>query len=181
MRRTEITFGLVVLGLGLLFLIGALFKVDIWGLICPVVLIGVGIVLIYRTRQDPSSGNLKIRFVGDIRRGGVWLAQDEEIWGFVLDTRLDFTEADLEDGETTLRIGAFVNDFRVTVPEQIGIAVQSMAFMTESRILGEKQETFFIPFQWQSPNFEASIKKIVLKPTCFVSEIRIEQVHIDAQ
>ena len=180
MRRSEIVFGSIILGVGALLLVGAIFDIDIWGLICPAGLIGLGIWLIYRTRKDPSEGDVNIKFVGDIRRSGMWQPRNEETWGFVLDSRLDFTEADLPDGETVFRVGAFVNDVRATVPADVGIAVYSMAFMTETRINGEKQETFFIPFTWESDNFAAATKKIVFKPTCFVSEIKVEQIGIEA-
>jgi predicted membrane protein len=176
MRRSEIIIGSIVLGVGVLLLIGAIFDIDIWGLLCPAGLIGLGVWLIYRTRKDPREGDVNIKFVGDIRRSGSWQPQSEETWGFVLDSRLDFTEADLPAGETVLRVGAFVNAVKATVPANVGVAVQSMAFFTESRINGEKQETFFIPFTWESDNFTSAAKKIVLKPTCFVSEIKVEQV-----
>ena len=47
-----------------------------------------------------------------------------------------------------------------------------------SRINGEKQETFVMPFSWESDNFTTAAKKIMLKPICFVSEIKVEQVDI---
>jgi predicted membrane protein len=177
MRKSETVIGLIILGLGILLLIGAIFDFDIWGLICPTGLIGLGIWLIYRTRKGSDNGDVKIRFIGDIRRRGIWQTKNEETWGFVLDTILDFTDAELPEGTTTLRMGAFVNDVKAIIPSDLGIAVYSMAFMTESRIHGEKQETFFIPFHWESHNFDTAVKKIVLKPTCFVSEIKIEQME----
>jgi len=179
MRRSEIITGSIVLGVGILLFFGAVFNINIWGLICPAGLIALGIWLIYRTRQDPREGDLKIKFVGDIRRGGNWQPQSEEIWGFVLDSRLDFTEAELPEGETVIRVGAFVNDFKATVPADVGVAVYSMAFMTESRIQEEKQDTFFIPFSWESSNFATASKKILLKPICFVSEVKIEHMQIE--
>ncbi|MFC1997124.1 LiaF domain-containing protein [Chloroflexota bacterium] len=179
MRRSEIIIGSAVLGIGVLLLVGAVFNIDIWGLICPAGLIALGIWLIYRTRQDPRDGEINIKFVGDIRREGVWQVQNEETWGFVLESRLDFTEADLPEGQTIFRVGAFVNDIKATFPVDVGIAIYSMAFMTDSRIQGEKQETFFIPFTWESDNFESASKKVLIKPTCFVSEIKIEQVEIE--
>jgi predicted membrane protein len=175
MRKSEIIIGSIVLGVGALLLIGALFDVDIWGLICPAGLIALGVWLIYQTRKDPREGEIKIRFVGDIRRRGVWQSESEEIWAFVLDTVLDFTEADLPDGETTFRYGAFVNDIKVTIPSDIGVAVESMAFMTETRIFGASQQTFVVPYTWQSDNFASSLKKVIIKPMCFVAEVKIKQ------
>ena len=178
MRRSEVIIGGIILGIGVILLLGSLFNIDVWGLICPAGLIAVGILLIYRTRQDPGDRTLNIKFVGDIRRKADWVPQSEETWGFVLDSRLDFTNADLPDGETIFRVLCFVNDIKATFPADVGIAIYSLAFMTDSRILGEKQETFVIPFEWQSENYQTAVKKVVFKPTCFVSEIKLEQNRI---
>ena len=178
MRRSEIIIGAIILGIGVLIFIGAIFNIDVWGLICPGGLIALGVWLIFRTRQDPRDGDLHIKFIGDIRRDGVWEPQSEETWGFVLDSRLDFTNANLAEGETVFRVGAFVSDIKATIPADVGVAIFSMAFMTESRIQGEKQETFFIPYHWESANYKTAMKKVVLKPTCFVSEIKIEHREI---
>jgi lia operon protein LiaF len=181
MRRSEIIYGSIILGVGVLLLIGAIFNLNIWGILCPSGLIALGVWLIYRTRKDPREGDLDIKFVGDVRREGAWEAMSNETWGFVLDSRLDFSEADLPTGQTVFRVVAFVNDFKVIIPDNVGIAVNSMAFMTESKIQGEKQETFFIPYSWESENFDTASQKILLKPTCFVSEIKVDQVGIQAK
>jgi lia operon protein LiaF len=176
MRKSEIIIGSIVLGIGILLLIGAIFHIDIWGLICPAGLIALGIWLIYRTRQAPGGGNIKLRFVGDIRRRGNWQVEDEEIWGFVNDTLLDFTEASIPDGEITFRFGAFVNEIKIKATAEIGVAIHSMAFMTESRIHGPSEQTFFLPFEWQSDNFAAASKKVWIKPAAFYCEVKVEQV-----
>ena len=175
MRKSEIIFGSVILIAGALLLIGAIFDIDVWGLICPAGLIALGVWLIYRTRKDPREGDVKIRFVGDTRRRGVWQPESEEIWAFVLETVLDFTEAELPDGETTYRYGAFVNEFKVTVPTNIGVAIQSFAFVTETRLFGTHEQTIMVPFEWQSENFDTATKKVVLKPMCFYAEVKIQQ------
>jgi len=177
MRKSEFVIGTIVLGVGILLLLGAVFNIDIWGLICPAGLIGLGAWLIYRTRTEPGGAGVKIRFVGDIRRRGVWQVENEETWGFVLDTVLDFSEANLPDGETTIRFGAFVNEVKITVPPEIGVAVQSMAFMTEARINGPSEQTFFIPFEWKNDNYAAASKKVIIKPMSFVSEIKIKKAE----
>lgn len=178
MQRSEIITGSIVLGIGFVFLIGAIFNINIWGLICPASLIGLGILLIYRTRQNPREGELSIKFVGNINRDGVWQPQNEETLGFVLESRLDFTEADLPDGQTILQTSAFVNDIKATFSSDVGVAIHSIAFMTDSRVQNERRETFFIPFNWQSSNFENAPKKVLLKSTCFVSEIKVEIVAV---
>ncbi|HBY06320.1 MAG TPA: hypothetical protein DEH22_00460, partial [Chloroflexi bacterium] len=81
MRKSEIVFGSVILGVGVLLLLGALFHIDVWSLICPAGLIVIGVLLIYRTQKAPDSGNVKIRFVGDMRLTGNWHVQAEETWG----------------------------------------------------------------------------------------------------
>lgn len=181
MQRSEVVTGSIILGIGFIFLLAALFNVNIWGLVCPASLIGLGIWLIYRTRQDPREGELTIKFVGNIHRTGIWQPQHEEIWGFVLESRMDFTDAVFPNGQTTLRTRTFVNDIKATFPAEVGVAIHSTAFMTNSRIQNEKQETFFIPFNWESPNYEYAPQKVLLITTCFVSEIKVEIIDIQKQ
>jgi len=175
MRKSEIVFGSIILGVGVLLLVGAIFHIDIWGLICPAGMIALGAWLIYRTRRGPGGAEVNLRFVGDIRRRGAWTPQNEETWGFVLDTTLDFTQAELPPGETTFRTGAFVNDIKVTVPAEVGIALSSMAFLSETRINGQHEQTFFLPFEWQSDNYASASRKVIIRPFCFVAEVKISQ------
>ena len=60
MRRSEVVIGAIILGIGVLLLLGSLFDIDVWGLICPAGLIALGILLIFRTRQDPNDRAIKI-------------------------------------------------------------------------------------------------------------------------
>jgi lia operon protein LiaF len=173
MRKSEIIFGSIVLGMGVLLLFGAIFKVDVGRLICPAGLIALGVWLIYRTRRGPHHADVNLRFVGDIRRRGAWQVSDDETWGFVLDVNLDLREAALPEGETTFRVGAFVSDIDVILPAEVGIAITSMAFMTETRIDRQHDQQFFLPLEWQSANYASAARKINIKPTCFVAEIKI--------
>lgn len=151
MRKSEIIIGSAILGVGLLLFVGAILNIDIWGLICPAALIALGIWLIYRTRQDPRDGNINIKFVGDVRRQGPWQPKSEETWGFVLDSRLDFTEADIPDGETVFRVGAFVNDIKATIPTEVGVAIYSMAFMTNLASRAKSKRLSSFPFRGKAP------------------------------
>ena len=62
MRKSEIIIGGGVLSFGVLLFIGAIFDINVWGLLCPTCLIALGVWLIYRTRQDPASGDVTTEF-----------------------------------------------------------------------------------------------------------------------
>lgn len=176
MRKTELFFGAVVLGVGVLLLIGALFDIDTGSLICPGALILIGVWLIYRVQTAPQKTAVNFRLVWDFkRRQGVELLQSEEHWAFVNDLSLDLSQAVLAPGETSLRLGAFVNEIKLRVPADLGIAIDSMAFMTETRIFDDHQQTILSPFVWQSENYETADKKIIVRPISFYSEIRIRK------
>jgi predicted membrane protein len=175
MRKTELFFGAIVLGVGFLLLIGAVFDINVGGLICPSALILIGGWLIFRTQTAPEQTAVHYRFVGDFKRRRPWqLEQNEEHWAFVNDLKLDFSQAELLDGETSLRVGAFVNDLRIWVPPDLGVAINSMAFVTETRIYSERMQTILAPYTWQSDNYATATKKIILRPIGFFSEIRIK-------
>ncbi|MBN1668230.1 MAG: hypothetical protein JW862_14150 [Anaerolineales bacterium] len=176
MRKTELFFGAVVLGVGILLLIGAYFDIDTGSLICPGALILIGVWLIYRVQTAPEKTAVNFRLVWDFKsRHGIELLQDEEHWAFVNDVALDLSQAELAPGETSLRLGAFVNEIKLHVPADLGIAIDSMAFVTETRIFDDRQQTILAPYNWQSDNYTTASKKIILRPLGFYCEIRIRR------
>ena len=180
MRKTELYFGVGILVVGVLLLIGALFKIDVGALLCPSVLILIGVWLIFRMQTAPDKTDLHFHFTWDLKRRHAWqVAGDQEHWSFVNDTDLDLSQADLAEGENSLRLGAFVNDLKIWVPPDVGLAIESMAFMTEVRIFGEHQQTFIAPYTWQSDNFATATRKLILRPVCFVATIRVKSSELE--
>ena len=68
-------------------------------------------------------------------------------------------------------------DVRLRLPQQVGCSISSVAFLSETRIMGNKQDTFVAPFEYTSPGYESAERKIRLETWFFVANIRLEQVE----
>ena len=174
MKRNQVIFGAMLLGLGLLLLLGAVLKINVWSLMCPLLLIAAGVWLLLKPRLEDMPFNL--RLVGNIRRQGTWQVGPEDIWLFVGDVVLDMSEAVIPDGETDLKIQGFVGSVKLRVPQGIGIALNSSAFVTDVTMEGRKQNSFITPVIEKSAEYDTSVKKLNLETLHFVGEIKIDRV-----
>ena len=142
----------------------------------PLLLIGLGVLFLFRPQMISSDAAVQQKLLGDIRLDGEWQVTDEEIWLLVGDVRIDLTQAQIPAGETKFRIFGFVGDVRMIVPAGVGISVQSNAFVTDSRVLGEKRERFLAPMHFATDDYETAERKIRLETGYFVADIKVKQV-----
>ncbi len=173
--RTQIIIGVVILGLGLLLLVGNLADIDIWGYLWPLVLIGLGVYLVVRSQGSGRGGPVDFHVLGDVYRTGRWAVQDEEIWCVIGDINLDLTNAIIPVGERTIKLRGFVGDVDITVPQDVGIAATSTAFVTDARSFGHKQDYFLTPYESESENFREAGRKIRVESLYFVSSLRLRR------
>jgi lia operon protein LiaF len=172
--RGRIYLGILIIGIGLVFLIGTVFRVNVWAFCFPLGLIGVGVWLLIRPSMVGPETAIRQKVLGDIRRDGAWDVVDEEIWIGVGDVRLDMTAASIPAGETKLRLFGFVSDVDLIVPEGVGLSVSSTAFLTEGKLFGEKRESFVVPLQFESDDYELAERKIKLEAYFFVHELDVK-------
>jgi hypothetical protein len=174
-NQGQIIFGLVIIVAGVVFLAGVLFDIDT-GLLClPTFLILAGVLLLLRPWMAGPDAGLQLAFFGPVRRYGAWQVAEEEIWLIVGDVNLDLTEAVIPLGETRIRIFSFVSTIRLVVPEGIGVAVASTAFVTDSRFFGRKHDQFLTAPPLTSDDYETAERKIRLEPTMFVADVKVRR------
>ena len=174
-NKWQVYIGSVIVVIGLMFLIGAIFDVDVGAFCWPVGLIALGVWLLLRPRLVGPDTAVRLILLGDVRRYGDWQVSDEEIWIGVGDVRLDLSGADIPPGETTIRVFGFVGDVRLVVPEDVGLSVSSMAAVTDARIFGQKREGIFFPVHFTSEDYETAERKIRLETVRFVVDLRIRR------
>jgi len=162
--------------IGLMFLIGSIFKVDVGAFCFPVGLILLGVFLLLRPQLVGPDTSVQLRLLGDVRRSGNWQVAEEEIWIGVGNVKLDMTEADIPVGETRIRVFGFVGDVRLLVPEKVGVSVSSESFFTDARVLGRKRDSFLAPMRFASENYETAERKVQLEMSYFVGNLRVGQV-----
>jgi len=176
MKKWQIIFGITLILLGLFSLLNVLFEIDLGRFIFPMILIGIGVLIIFRNQLADPNVEVRMPFIGDFRKSGSWLAGKHEIWWFVGETRLDFSEAKFPDGEANIKIIGFVNDVKILLPEDIGMKLTSLAFLNDYRGLERREERFLGIIEQRTKNFELAEKKVNIQVTSFVSEIHVKAV-----
>jgi lia operon protein LiaF len=175
-NQGQIFFGILIILVGLMFLIGNVFNVNVWTFCWPLGLILLGVWLILRPQLVSPDTAVRQKLLGDIHRDGVWQVANEEIWVGVGDVDLDMTSADIPVGETRLRVFGFVGDVSLLVPKGVGVSVSSMAFVTDAKVLGQREEGLLSPVHVVSDDYETAERRVRLEMTSFAADLRVKQV-----
>ena len=181
--KGQIIFGLVILLVGLALLIDNLFHISIWSFFWPLTIIALGVWMILRPRgvsrpRGVGSGvRVWQRLLGDVRRRGDWQVTDEEFWHLIGDVRLDMTEAQIPEGETTIRIYGLVGSLRLVVPEGVGVSVVSTAFVTDARVFGQKTDNVLSPYKYQSEDYSTAERRIRIESSRFIADLRVNRAE----
>jgi predicted membrane protein len=174
MKRWQIIIGISLLVLGLFALLEVLTGVDLWGLIFPLLLIGIGILLIFRPRVAGKQIQVETPILGDVRKKGAWQVAEHEIWLLVGTTRLDFTNAEFTDGEGQIKLFGFVNDLKIILPADVALRIYSSSFVSEFKAPEGKQERIMSELSYETPGYETAEKRVRIQALGFVSEIQIK-------
>ncbi len=174
MKRWQIVVGIILIVLGLISLFEVVFDISVGRFIGPLILMGLGLLLLLRPQMAGPDVDVKMTFFGEIRKTGVWDVRNIELWSFVGETRLDFTDAIFHDRENTIKLIGFVKEVRIILPDGVGIEVESAAFVSEVKAPEGKQERFIGAMQYRSPNYDSVEKHVLIHTTAFVSEIMIK-------
>lgn len=174
MKRWQIFLGLVLILLGLFSIVNTLFEINVWRFVGPLVLIGLGVLLILRPQMVGPGVEVKEPVLGDIKRAGAWEVTDQEIWWFVGGNRLDFTDAIFIEDQITIKIIGFVTEVRITLPEDVGLKINAVGFYTEFKGFDYKEERFVSMVDYLSPNYHEMKKQVQLETVAFVSDIKVK-------
>ncbi len=175
----QLIFAVVVIAIGAVLMADNVLDVDVWSLAWPIGIISLGVLLLLRPKLIGSDATVRQKLVGDIRRRGDWQVADEEIWLGVGDIKLDMSSADIPLGETCIRVYSFVADVRLNVPQDVGVALSSNAFYTESRMFGKKRESILAQVNLASDDYETAERKVRLEMSTFVADVRVRRVQAD--
>ena len=175
-KQTQLFLGSVLIGFGVLVLLSNIFNIDFGAICWPSVLILIGVLLILRPRLAPEGTDVRMLLFGDLRRSGVWEVKDQEIWSFVGDVDLDFSQANFPADEVNIQLFRFVGDVDIIVPEDVGISISSTGFVTEGRLEGKKRGGFLTPIRYTSENYEAAAKRFHLEMISFVADLKVIRV-----
>ncbi len=173
-NRTTLVIGIGLVTIGVIAIFNTLFHVNLWSILMPLLIIGIGFFIILRPKTLDADTHLVFKPLGDIDFSGAWQVSPQEIWFFVGDTSLDFRQALIPEGVTHIKLFSFVGDIRIREPQAAGLQVSSKAFITDSNLHGHKQDHFLTSVNYTSPDYEIQSKKILVDSWFFVGEIRVE-------
>jgi lia operon protein LiaF len=174
-KKTQIVVGVVIITWGLLLLIGNLLQINIWAYVWPLILIGLGVWLL--TRPHKQGRYTHVVLLGDQRRRGAWQVRDEDLFSLIGDVTLDLTEAEIPVGETTLRMQGFVNSVVVKVPDDVGLAITSTAFVTSAYVFGHKRDYILTPYELETDNYHEVDRRVRLELVYFVADLKVRRVE----
>jgi predicted membrane protein len=174
MKRWQIILGTILISLGIFALVEALFEIDLWRYIWPLILVGLGLLLIFRPRMAGPGVNVQMPIHADVKMKGRWTATKHEIWTFVGSIRLDFTDAEFPEGEAVIKVFGFVPDITVIVPDDVILDVDSSAFVSEIKTPEGKSERFLAPLEYHRGDSPDALKKVTLQTAAFVSEVKVK-------
>jgi hypothetical protein len=174
-NRGQLILGIVLVVLGVLFLLGTLFDVNVGAICWPAGLIVLGVWLVLRPSLTGPGTASDVVLLGELRRRGRWAARNEEIWLGIGDADIDFSEADIPSGETRVQIFCFVGDVDVFVPAGVGAAVHVGGFVVDSVLFGRDYETFLSPVDVTGEDYAAAERRVRVEMTGFVCDLKVKQ------
>jgi hypothetical protein len=172
-NRGLILFGGFLITLGLMSAISTIFDINIWAFCLPTVLILLGVLLLIGPRVGFPAEGTNIRPLASIIRRDSWQVRDEEIWTFVGDIRMDFSQAEIPSGLTRIRIIGFVGDVNLYIPDDVDFAIESTAFLNTTKVMGVKRDLFLTTFRDQSLGFDSAERKFKIEMLYFVNDLDV--------
>jgi lia operon protein LiaF len=172
-NRGELYLGGALVLVGLLLTLGSVLRVSVAVFVWPLAFILLGVWFIVRPRSAPGGRAVTMKILGDVKRRGQWAVADEEIWLLIGDIDLDLSQAQVPPGETRLSAYGFVGDVELTVPEDVGLRIRSTAFVSDSKVLGGKEESFIAPYRYITPGYDTMPRRLSLDTVHFVCDLRV--------
>jgi len=163
---------LLLIVFGALLLVGNISGIDTGRLFWPLLLVVGGLVLILRPQSVFSPG-IHYRGLGGMERYGQWDVNDEDIRMFVGEVDLDFEDANLADGVTTVQVSAFVSDTSLRVPADVGLRLVSNAFVTSASVNGDKHDYVMSNMRYESDNYPGATKQLNINFSAFVNDLTL--------
>ena len=166
-------FAIFLISIGAVMLVAIFADFDAGAVFWPLVMIFLGLWFIFRPASSAHERAFKLSFATDIDKQGEWQVEDEDILAFAHEIDYDLTDADIPPGETQIRLTAFATELRLRMREDVGLAVHSNAFVTESKLFGAQEEHIMMGFHYTSPDYDSADRKIRIEINSFAVEIKI--------
>jgi hypothetical protein len=169
-------WGLLLVGLGVILLLGSIFEIDLGAFCWPIGLILVGVWLVLRPNTAPAGTDVNFLLLGDAKQTGEWQVQNKEYWVGVGDIDLDLIHANIPPGETVFKVYGFVGDLELFLPADVGFAVNTNGFVLDSEIFGRDYDSIFTSYDFTSDDYATAERKVRVEMGCFVMELKVRRL-----
>ncbi len=175
-KQGLLVFGVALIVLGVLGVLGGLLDIR-WGeWFWPLALIGIGTWMILRPRMLPEGVAVTQKVLGDVKHEGVWQVENEDISMILGDARLDLSQAEMPDGETSIGVSHLLGDTKVKLPEGIELDLTVNELIADVKVFAEKHEGFATPVHVLTAGYADASKKLKLEVNSLLGGVRVERV-----
>ena len=161
--------------MGAFFLIDNVFGINLWTLIFPIILIGLGVLILFRPKTLPGGSNFILRFINETDISRQRTIEPSEYVSFVSNMKLDFSKTIIPDGETIINMYSFVSDLDIILPTDAGLKVKARGFVHDTKVKGQKEDHLLAAFEYETPDYRNQTRKIFVQTLSFVSEVEINE------
>jgi lia operon protein LiaF len=172
-NRGQLIFGGLIILFGIFLLLNNLFQINLWAYCWPAALIFIGVWLFVGPRFSGPDRDTNVLLLGDLRRNGFWTARSQDIWIGIGDVDLDYSQAELPVGETKLRIYSLIGDLDLVVPHDLGVSLDINGAVTDAKLAGGKEESFFGTVEYTSPDFLAAPKRLRVEVLSLINDVTL--------
>ncbi len=171
--RGIMLIGIFLIVMGILALISNLTGINFSSFCFPTVLILLGVLVLLRPRMVKEGTRVDFMLLGEYKRSGLWSVEPAEIWSGIGEVKLDFTQAEIPPGETTIHIYHLLGDVLLRPGEAMGLSLSANGLLNTVKWMGAKQDNFLNALQLSTPNFDQAQRKVKVDVTNFVGDIKV--------
>lgn len=173
-NRGLVTIAILIIVLGVVLLLGNIFRLNLGAFCVPLGLILLGIFVLLRPSTVESGTLSHTVLIGDFDRAGPGELTAEEYWGLIVEAKYDLTKFEIPVGETVINGFSFIGDIEIFAPADIGVEINGSSFVTEFKQDGEEEETYFLsPLNWKSDGYKMMERRVRFDMTQFIGDIKL--------
>ncbi|MBA4419589.1 MAG: hypothetical protein C0391_00385 [Anaerolinea sp.] len=172
MRRWQVIIGSLLIFFGVIALVNAIWHIQLGRYLWPIIFIAAGVLLLVKPKLPGSWLWDWISVNHAVRKGEVF-AREETRNGFIGDTTIELTEAELPVGEMHYTLKGFIGDITLRVPAEVGVKVRANNFMGEIDMFGDESTGIMAPVEAQTANYGNAVKKVVVDMNYFIGELKV--------
>jgi predicted membrane protein len=189
--------GLILIGLGIIFLLGNFGIADVGELIgtyWPLILIIIGISILARRRHVPSAADPAVErgfAAGETQSSAAPMLNNTSVFGDIDmkvvvpdfrggtvsctfgDVNLDLSEVQLADGEHLLKLDGVFGGLHVLLPKELAVFITARAVFGDVKVLGNSKGGIGQELSFTSPNYTASPKRLRIYANQVFGDVRI--------